>query len=339
MFGWLKRLFGGESAESENRPIVQRRDHGFGPRATPPRAEPKRGTTSSEAAPLARLRIELPDDRTRLGRLTALGKDGQALDTSWPAAGQANRAIAARHGNELAARERRFGDTPLGTYRIVERISYRVMPSELAELAGNMDALIAQATAGEANAAASAGRGPLVIHANTGGGGGAGCGSLALDAADMRRLLRLAPLMPERAQTPIEVEIARLPLSQAGKASAAGAVDVGDPWEAMLVLSGRSPIDDVNRTDDRYDSPASSDLYAADRMRDLGYAVGTYRSSRSRTDDNRAEQVRSSDDRQTDAGGGDAPPPQSRAGDDAGDSGMDNRAGSDASPTGGAYDR
>jgi hypothetical protein len=338
MFEWLRRLFGGgPRADRDAGPIVSRRDRGMGEQGTPPRAE-RRPRAESERAPLAAIRVALPDDRSQLGTLTALGHDGRALEAARRVAGQANREIAARHRNASADRTRPFGDTPLGDYRLAERIPLRVMPETLAELVGRMDALVFEPAGGEAEEARAAGRGMLVLHANM---AGAGCGSLALDPADMRRLLQLAPLDPARAADPITLQVGALSPAQVGKPVAPGTVDVGDPWEAMLVLAGRSPTDDLRQTEDRYDSPYAGDRRASDTLSDLGYGIGAYSGSRPRRETSRSEAARdeptTADAAQGEPGEGGPPPSQSR--DDGGSTGLEDRSGSDWAPTAGAYDR
>ncbi len=67
---------------------------------------------------MATLKIDLPSDRNRVGRLVLNDDSGRLLSGPFPVCGRANDFAASEHGNPNRSPRLPYGDTPTGEYRM-----------------------------------------------------------------------------------------------------------------------------------------------------------------------------------------------------------------------------
>jgi hypothetical protein len=139
------------------------------------------------------LKVELPKDRKRVGRLWVLNESGKVEGGPWPVLGKADGETAKRKKNPNRAPLAQYGDTPTGAYSIVGGIRVGDGTSFSKKSYGVYGALRLAPTGGDAKLAKEiGGRTGLLIH-----GGDLGAnnrlrptnGCMRLSNTDMKALL------------------------------------------------------------------------------------------------------------------------------------------------------
>jgi hypothetical protein len=110
------------------------------------------------------LRIELPANRDYVGRIALLDKGGRLIAGPFAVCGRAGDELATEHGNRSRAATLPYGDTPLGTYRIVGFVRTGSGTKYRADLFGVHGAFVLEAISGDAALAEANGRFEVLIH-------------------------------------------------------------------------------------------------------------------------------------------------------------------------------
>jgi hypothetical protein len=158
---------------------------------------------------IAGIQVVLPADRDRIGTLEAFDAAGRTLSGPWPAVGKANRAWAAALGNPRCLPQDACGDTPTGSYALVDQIPSRG-GAWIDEALGSHGVLILKPMGGPALDATRDGTGLLFLH------GGkdhriATDGSIRVPDEAMRELLEVLPPNSSRARRPIALAVRQQP--------------------------------------------------------------------------------------------------------------------------------
>ena len=112
---------------------------------------------------MPRILVDLLKDRTRLGKLRFFSDDME-LRFECACLGRADNAEARKHGNPTRDPKRPFGDTPVGTYRVLAIRSAGSSPSDVRSY-GPHAAIAIEGTSDDAMAARVVGkRTGLLIH-------------------------------------------------------------------------------------------------------------------------------------------------------------------------------
>lgn len=196
MNAFFRKLFGKPTPE----PVAASNDI----RITRPEVSAPRAAS----APLGRaltIAVLLPTLRAATGWMTVCDASGNVLGGPWPVLGHADNDLATANGNPRQDPLFRFGDTPTGSYRVVDILPARVDSQGIA-LFGLNAVLRLRPVSGQAGAADANGRTALLIH------GGADLrtgtdGSLRLRDDHMADLLALMPPDPSTLRPPVSVSI------------------------------------------------------------------------------------------------------------------------------------
>ncbi len=112
------------------------------------------------------LKIRLPADRTKTGTLTLVDPlTGLALYGPVPVLGRAARDTAKAKGNPTGSSLLKYGDTPTGTYRIVNILANGDGTTRPVEKYGQSGSIVLDPQKGDAQKAKENGRTGLLIHA------------------------------------------------------------------------------------------------------------------------------------------------------------------------------
>lgn len=141
------------------------------------------------------LRIELPANRDFTGTIALLDGAGSCLAGPFAACARTGDQLAESHGNPSRATTLPYGDTPLGTYRVVAFIPTGAGTKYRRELFGTRGALVLRAMRGDAALAEANGRFEILIHGGPPSQDGrlrATSGGVRVSDADLTALARAA---------------------------------------------------------------------------------------------------------------------------------------------------
>ena len=168
---------------------------------------------SDSPGTLAVIEVVLWDDRTHPGTMVMLDGEpeegGLRLGGPWPVVGMADIAMAAAQGNDVRNSLLPFGDTPTGTYQVLDILPARTDEMGI-QLFGTERILRLRPVSGDAGRADANGRTSLLLH-----GGPEGTptdGSLRVPDAAMRELLAMLPTNPAAMPRRIKVIVRQEPL-------------------------------------------------------------------------------------------------------------------------------
>ena len=141
---------------------------------------------------MPRLIIQLPADRTGFGTLRLIGNGGSTVAGPFRALGRADRKTAAAKGNPTGDPLKPYGDTPCGTFNLIDIVQTAEGTRIDVSKYGRHGAIRLRPAEGQAARAGRAGRTGLMIHGGEASPGGDlrptnGCVRLSDD--DMRLLL------------------------------------------------------------------------------------------------------------------------------------------------------
>lgn len=179
-----------------------------------------------------RIKVELPPDRARCGRLTLLDARGRIAAGPFRACGVADQLTAAAHGNPTRSPLGLYGDTPTGGYRVVHVFKVGDGTSYRAPSYGDYAAIRLEPVSDDAKVAATVGRTGLLIHGGASGKNGRlrptnGC--IRLSNADIRVLVDQLFVLAVTQGPPEACTVAVSPSVEVSEPDASTRYDEGDP--------------------------------------------------------------------------------------------------------------
>lgn len=199
---------------------------------------------------MSQIIIELPEDRNCVGSLRLVNDKGVDVAGPFAACGRADRKTAGDRGNPTGDPLKPYGDTPYGTFAVVDIVKTGEGSAFNRRDFGEHGAIRLKPAEGDAALAGRAGRTGFMIHAGEAaprGGLKPTNGSVRLADEDLRALLEAIALLTINESFPSTCLIKR-GKSGAALVAADEGYDAGDPpqemradWHALAVLTGARP--------------------------------------------------------------------------------------------------
>jgi hypothetical protein len=195
---------------------------------------------------MGKIIVELPENRAQAGSILLIDRDQKIVAGPFLALGLANRETAKSQGNPTANRLKPYGDTPYGTYAVIDIVPTGKGSDFVGKNYGNHGAIRLKPVDGEAALAARAGRTGLLIH------GGVSAlhgrlrptsGSIRISEGDMRKLLEGIALLTLYESPPSVCEVRKsnqagsyFEIVEKGSADSDPPVGMNGDWHLSALL-------------------------------------------------------------------------------------------------------